>query len=208
MESIKEIKEIKENIEIIEKMDAVTFDIAFLAQDIAPVYVACKNVHTIQIDPIPIHVNKFKRIFYSQEDFFGLNKGNQYEEDLLPFTCLNESHRTIDKRPFSLLEEVVRCIEEDLNVTRSCFTTKSLLELTRDIKNISTLYHLDACSLVSALKWSNIVAIMKSANKRAEYIYFVITILFKTANVAVLPIMVKLKYKIRLCDYFIHEEYH
>jgi hypothetical protein len=205
MESIKEIKEITEKIE---KMEAVTFDIAYLTQDIAPVYVACKNVHTIQIDPIPIHVNHFKRIFYSQEDFFGLNKGNQFEPDLLPFTVLNTPYRTIDERPFSLLEEVVRCIEEDLNVTRSCFTTKSLLELTRDIKNISTLYHLDACSLVSALKWSNIVAIMKSANERAEYIYFVITILFKTANVAVLPIMVKLKYKVRLCDYFYNKETH
>jgi len=186
--------------EMRKKLDYVSFDIALLAQDIStPVYVACKNVHTIDIDPIPISVKQFKRLFYSQEDHFGLNKSNFFEPEISHLTTF-QSPRTIDGKPFSLLEEVLKYIEEDLCVTRNCFTTHSLMELTHNIENISTLYQLETCSLVSSLKWNTILSILKSASTKAEHIHFVISIRFNISNTSVLPIIVKMKYKICLYE--------
>ena len=110
-------------------------------------------------------------------------------------------YRKIDGKLFSLLEEIIKNIEDDLNVSRNCFTTCSLIELTNDLSNIKTLCDINCCSLLCCLTWSNVLSVLKDYNlaNNTNIIYkplFVVNVVFKTPNPNVKPTIIKFNYRL------------
>ena len=121
---------------------------------------------------------------------------NTYISFLPPYRTINSGE------PFSLLEQMISNIEADLNVTRNCFLTSSLIELSKEISDIKSLGDIKPSDVVGSLTWSNLVSIIKSenatrqANNPLNQVLLVITVVFKTPNYNILPTIIKFKYRI------------
>ena len=190
--------------------DTILIDIAVLCQDTSPVEIECPS-NILELDDIRISKELFKSIFYPHGENFGiqceLSKNNP---TILPYITFLPPWRTIQSNPFSLLEQVILCLENDLNVTRNCFTKCSLIELSRELTNIKTLCDLNCCSLVTSLPWSNIESIIRDEYKlydcgcdepsphSTKQVLLVISVIFKTPNLNVRPTIVKFKYRINI----------
>lgn len=130
----------------------LVLDIAFLKKDMEKTITLSKNFHTIYLDTICICENTFKDIFY-KSDNFGIT---QNDPDLYNFITFQTPWRTVSSRGFSLLDTIITNLEEDLNVTRNCFTTDSLLELSKELTNIKTLCDIPLNNAVT-LSWSQVI---------------------------------------------------
>ena len=185
--------------------DAITLDIAVLCQDYSPVEVASNNNHIIELDEICIDEQLFKNIFYPYGENFGLEKKNGSHPTVFPYITFLPTHRTIHHgQPFSLLEQIILNIENDLNVTRNCFTTSTLLELSKELSSIKSLCDIECCSLLSSLPWSNVLSIIKNnyisrnTSTPIKQTILIISVIFKTPNSAILPTIIKFKYKMNI----------
>jgi len=181
--------------------DTISLDIAVLCQEYSPVEIVCNNNHIVELDYIDISANVFKSIFYPYGETFGLDK-QSCSRNNFPYITFSPPYRSVCKKPFSLLEQIILNIETDLNVIRNCFTTSSLLELSKELSSIKTLCDLNECSILNSLSWKNIISIinndyinMNPSNPPTKVV-LIISIIFKTPNKCVLPTIIKFRYNI------------
>ena len=143
--------------------DTISLDIAVLCQEYSPIEVACNNNHIIELDEILITEDIFRSIFYPYGENFGIDKKVCCNPLFFPYISFLPSNRTINcGQPFSLLEQIILNIETDLNISRNCFATCSLIELSKELSNIKSLCDINCCSVLCSLPWSNIVNIIKN----------------------------------------------
>lgn len=185
--------------------DTISLDVAVLCQEYSPIEVACNNNHIVELDEIPITEEMFRQIFYPYGENFGIDKkvcGNdisfRYITFLPPWRTLNCG------KPFSLLEQIILNIENDLNVTRNCFLTCTLIELSKELSNIKTLCDINCCSVLCTLPWSNVINIIRNdyinrdITNPLRQALLVISVIFKTPNTCILPTIIKFKYRMTI----------
>uniref|UniRef100_A0A6C0DFZ9 Uncharacterized protein n=1 Tax=viral metagenome TaxID=1070528 RepID=A0A6C0DFZ9_9ZZZZ len=175
-------------------------DVAVLCQEYSPVEVTCNNSHIVNLDEISINEETFRNIFYPYGETFGIDPKKSCVKEFFYLTFL-APYRKVNGRPFSLLEEVIKNTEEDLNVSRNCFTTCSLIDLSNDLSKIKTLCDINCSSLVCSLTWSNIISMLRDyslVNKHPRNIspLFVVNVIFKSPNPCVKPTVVKFNYRV------------
>ena len=175
-------------------------DVAVLCQEYSPVEITCNNSHIVDLDEISISEETFRNIFYPYGENFGIDTKKSCVKDFFYITFL-APYRKVDCKPFYLLEEIIKNTEEDLNVSRNCFTTCSLTDLRNDLLKIKSLCDLNCCSLSCSLTWSNIVTMMKDyslVNKHPKNIrpLFVVNVIFKSPNPCIKPTVVKFNYRV------------
>jgi len=176
-------------------------DIAVLCQELTSVDVIRDNANITELDDIPISQDTFQRIFYPHGETFGIDKSvatipsnHEYITFLTPF-------RTVNNRLFILLEQIFRNIENDLNLSRSCFTTTSTVELTNEILAIKTLCDLNCCSVLNSLTWTNIEDIIQNyrllhQTNPDHNLILVISVVFRTPTEGVKNTVIKFRYRI------------
>jgi hypothetical protein len=176
----------------------MVLDIAFLIKDIEQTICITTDSHTINLDPICIDENTFKKIFY-QNDNFGIDIQNDME--LYKYITFQTPWRTVNSRGFSLLDTILHNLEDDFNVTRNCFTTDSLLELSKELTNIKSLCDIPLCNMTS-LSWEHIQNrirekyINSHEENKFEIVELIITIVFKIPLECSLPTHIKFIYKL------------
>jgi len=175
----------------------IVLDVAVIGKEILPIELM-SNSHIILLDEIPISENTFKNIFYPYGETFGIDKNIINSNNLINYITFLPPWRTVNNEPFSLNNTIISNIETDLNVSRSCFTICSLLDLTKELCNINSLCDINCCSVVCALTWGDIMNILKNdyfiKDNTTIKMYLVINVLFKSPNTCVLPTIVKFKY--------------
>jgi hypothetical protein len=175
-------------------------DVAVLCQEYSAVEITCNNSHIVNLDEISINEETFRNIFYPYGDTFGIDPKKSCVKEFFYLTFL-APYRKVNGKPFSLLEEVIKNTEEDLNVSRNCFTTCSLIDLSNDLSKIKTLCDINCSSLVCSLTWSNIISMLRDyslVNKHPVNIrpLFVVNVIFKSPNPCVKPTVVKFNYRV------------
>jgi hypothetical protein len=183
--------------------NTLCLDFAVLSQTYKSIKLdVCQN-HVIELDPINISLTDFLTIFYPFGDSFGINlqkmNVNQY---LLNYVSFLPLYRTFKGKNFSLLENIILNIEADLNVSRNCFTTSSLIDLSKELSEIQTLCDINCCSVLSSLSWSNIINRIKNeqltrvSNAPLDSIALVLSIVFVTPHDDILETIIKFTYLI------------
>ena len=187
--------------------NTLCLDFAVLSQTYKSIKLdVCLN-HVIELDPINIGLNDFLTIFYPFGDSFGINlqkmNVNSYLLNYISFLPL---YRTFKGKNFSLLENIILNIEADLNVSRNCFTTSSLIDLSKELSEIQTLCDINCCSVLSSLTWSNVVNIIKNEqltrvnNAPLDNIALVLSVIFVTPHDDILETIVKFTYVIDISN--------
>jgi hypothetical protein len=182
--------------------NAINIDVAYICQEYTPIELVCNKDHIIELDEISITEENFKTIFYPYGENFGLDKKAGCNPEIFPYVTFLPKWRTVDTKPFVLLDYIIMNIEADLNVDRNCFTTSSLIELSKELSSIKSLYDINCCSVVASLTWSNILNIIRNnyeCNKTLNYFMdtiLIISIVFKTPNIGILPTTIKFKYRV------------
>ena len=175
-------------------------DVAVLCQQFSSIDISCDNNNVTILDEIEISKDDFLTIFYPHGENFGINKNIAQNEKYNHFISFEPLYRTIKGKNFFLLEQILTNIESDLNISRNCFTTSSLVELSNEFASIKSLCDMNCCSVVAALPWSNIESILQNyqihQNKSSIIPIFVITIGFKTPTPNVKDNIIKFYYKI------------
>ena len=184
----------------IETNDLV-LDIAVLCQEFTSVDVILDNSNITELDEIKINEEVFKKIFYPHGETFGIDSSIATSKSYNEYITFLTPYRTVNNRLFILLEQIFRNIENDLNLTRNCFTTTSCVELTNEILNIKTLCDLNCCSVLNSLTWSNIEEIDKNyklsdKNNTNNGLVLVISVIFRTPTEGVKNTIIKFKYRI------------
>lgn len=177
-------------------MNKQFIDIAVICQEYTKLENNCDITNNIILDEIPISKDNFLEIFYPYGDNFGINKSIINQNNFIPFISFESQFRTINKKPFYLLEKIIENIESDLQISRDCFTTESLMELTHEFTKLKTICDLNCCSVVSSLPWTIVEDLIENSNKNAHYV-FVISIMFKTPTPGVKNNIIKLSYLIQ-----------
>jgi hypothetical protein len=179
----------------------INIDVAVLCQEYTTIEKMCSD-HIINLDEIAVTKEIFQTIFYPYHENFGMNKNNVINnKTLTPYISFLPENRTVDGKNFYLLEKIISNIENDLNVSRNCFTIESLVELSNEITNLHSLCDLNYCSVLSSLTWPNIVEIIKNyklsdISDEPLIPICVISIIFKTPTVGVKNTIVRFNYRI------------
>ena len=176
-------------------------DVAILCKEYTPIELASSHNHIVELDEIIITEQMFRHIFYPHGESYGLNEN--LSPKMFPFITFLFPYRTLNGgEPFSLLEKILSYIEEDLNISRNCILTSSLIELTNDLVNIKTLKDLNCCDVINSLSWSHIYSIIKNnyliSNTTLTDALLVISVVFKSPNCQVHPTIIKFRYKINI----------
>jgi hypothetical protein len=182
--------------------NTITLDVAVMCQEYSPVELTCIDNHIINLDEILVTEDLFKHIFYPYGENFGLDSTLCRMPDIHKYVTFLPTFRSISGEPFSLLEQIILNIEADLNVTRNCFTTNTLIELSKELSGIKTLYDINCCNIMCSLTWSNIMSIIRneyvSSKHPLNQVLLIISIVFKTPNNAILPTIVKFRYRMNI----------
>ena len=177
----------------------IYIDIAVLCEEYTNIGVLCEE-HILNLDEIVIPTNIFQLIFYPYKDNFGLNKDFlNNNKQLQEFISFLPEFRSINHKKFYLLEEIITNIENDLSISRNCFTKESLVELTNEIINIKTILDIKCCSLLSSLTWENVLEIINNYEKiKCNEIIpiLVVNVVFKTPTQGVKDTIVRFQYKL------------
>ena len=180
--------------------DTLLLDVAVLSQEYSPIELVGGDNHITELDEILITPELFKAIFFPYGDNFSIN--NVTNTEYYKYITFLPPWRSINLgKPFSLLELVINNIETDLGVTRNCFETYTLIELSKELSNIKSLCDIKFCSNLCTLTWSNILNIIqteyinRSALDPLKQSVLVINIIFKTSNPHILPTIVKFKFR-------------
>ena len=182
----------------------IVIDVAVLAQNTSAIKKHCDDSHVINLDPINISEDLFKSIFYPHGNSFGMDKKFCTKEGVTPYISFLPNYRKGNEKKFYLLEEILSNLEKDLNVSRNCFTTDSLVELTSELISIKSLCDINCCSVLSSLTWNNINEIInnykllqESENMKMTIVPIcVVSIIFKTPTEGVEDTIIKFNYKI------------
>jgi len=181
----------------------LVIDVAVLSQDYTLIEITNDNSHVTIFDDIEIKEDDFKQLFFSYGETFGISKTIACKKELFPYISFSVPHRTIDDKRFFLLETILNNIETDLNVSRNCFTTESIIELTNELIKIKSLCDINCCSVLASLSWSNIKKIIDNDTLSSDYkrkdkvICFVISVIFKTPTPGVKPNIFRFPYVIQ-----------
>jgi hypothetical protein len=179
----------------------VTIDVAVLCQEYTNIEKMCSD-HIINLDEIAVTKEIFQTIFYPYHENFGLNKNNIINNKILtPYISFLPENRSVDGKKFYLLEKIISNIENDLYISRNCFTIESLVELSNEITNLHSLCDLNSCSVLSSLTWANILEIIKNyklsdSSDEPLIPICVISIIFKTPTVGVKNTIIRFNYRI------------
>jgi len=190
----------------IAKTNTLYLNFAVLSQTYKPIKIDVCQSHTIDLDPIHINIKDFLTIFYPFGDNFGINlQKMNYNKHLINYISFLPSDRTIQSKNFSLLETIILNIENDLNVSRNCFTTSSLIDLTKELSEIKSLCDINCCSVLSSLSWANILSVIQNEQLRTtgntlEEIALILSVIFVTPNDDILETVIKFTYVIDICD--------
>jgi len=182
-----------------ELIDHCVIDVAVLCQEFTEVEINCNNKNTVNLDEIEIKKIDFCKIFYPNGDKFGIKKETAEDIRLLPFISFLPDFRRIKGKKFFLLEEILSNIENDLNISRNCFTTSSRIELANEFLNLKSLSDLNGCSVITSLSWKNILDILNSYESNLNKIVipiFCVSIVFKTPTPNVNDTIIKFSFRI------------
>ena len=180
----------------------VVVDVAILCKEYSSLDIVSNDNHIIHLDEIEISENHFRQIFYPHGDFFGTDSSKSNATKFWEFITFHSPWRTVNGRQFSLLDEIISSAEQDLNVSRNCFTTCSMIELTNEISNIKTLYDIDTKSVLTCLTWSTIISLLrdntltKITDESIISPLLIINIVFKNSNPHVKPTMIKFPFRL------------
>lgn len=192
----------------------ITIDVAVLCQEYTTIEKMCHD-HIINLDEIEITKELFQNIFYPYHENFGINKNTVCNNcSYAEYISFLPEYRTVNGKKFYLLEEIISNIENDLNISRNCFTVESLVELTNEIISINSFCDINCCSVLSSLTWCNILEIIKNYSIINDNSYCrpgpnseqqsvipvvpicVISIIFKTPTPGVKNTIVRFNYRI------------
>ena len=175
-------------------------DVAVLCQEFSPIDISCDNSNITILDEIIISKEEFLTIFYPHGENFGINKNIAEDKKYNHYISFEPTYRSVKGSKFFLLEQILKNIESDLNISRNCFTTSSLVELSNEFASIKSLCDINYCSVVASLPWSNIESILQNyqihQNKSNIVPIFVVSIGFKTPTPNVKDNVIKFHYKI------------
>lgn len=182
--------------------DTVVLDVAVLCKEYSPVDIVC-DYNVVELDEILITEEIFKSIFYPYGENFGIENKKCCNQGIIPYISFCSPWRTIDNgKSFSLLEQIILNLENDLNVTRNCFTTSSLIELNKELLNIKSLRDINCCNLMTSLPWSNVMTIIRNDYRLRDpglplnQTLLIISVIFKTPIINVRPTVIKFKYRL------------
>ena len=179
-------------------MNKVFIDVAVVSEEYTKIEVMCDD-HIANLDEIDVSMEIFQTMFYPYKENFGINRDFFLNNiSLIPFISFSPKFRSINGRKFDLLEELIGNIENDLSVSRNCFTKDSLVELTNEITNIKSLLDIKCCSVLSSLTWANILDIIENYKlTKCEVIpILIINIVFKSDTTNVKDTIIRFQYKI------------
>ena len=180
----------------------IVIDIAVMCKEYSSLDIVSNDNHIVHLDEIIISENDFKQIFYSYGDFFGTDSNKSNANVYWDYITFQSPWRTVNSKQFSLLDEIISSAEEDLNVSRNCFTTCSMIELTNEISNIKTLYDIDTKSVLTSLTWTTIISLLrentltKITDNSIISPLLIINIVFKNSNPVVKPTMIKFPFRL------------
>ena len=179
-------------------------DVAIMGQCLTPIEIMDKY-HVIELDNITIDEDLFKTIFYRHDgENFSIIQNTNNNPVIKNMVSFESPPRTYNNgTPFNLTNVMFAFIEEDLNMKRDCFDTCSKMELEKQLSYLKTLCNLELCNILCALKWSEIVQILKSKGAKSlsnEGIYvshiLKINIVFSNPNPNVNDTIIKFPYVI------------
>jgi len=190
--------------EIVTVNKNLVIDVAIVTQDFTKIDKMI-NDHIINLDEIPISKEVFQNIFYPHKGAFGVDKNVICNNDkIIPYISFLPQFRTYQHKNFYLLEQIIKNIETDLNVSRDCFTIESRVELTNQLTALNSLYDINySKDVVTSLTWENILEMIKNykildKEDNEKYIspIFVISVVFKTPTCGVNNTVIRFNYKI------------
>jgi len=184
---------------------SIYIDVAVLCKEYNELEQRCDD-HIVNLDDIRITRCLFQELFYPHGEQFGLNRAKVSLSSNASYISLLPFHRSVKSKPFYLLEWILGNIESDLNISRDCFSRESLIDVTKELSNISSLIDMNCCSLVTSLSWSNICEMVEiyklDGIKNIECDIdeltpvFTISIVFKTPTLGVRNTVIKFNYRI------------
>lgn len=180
----------------------ICIDVAVISQEYTNIIADVCEDHTLNLDEIPVTIEMFQSLFYHYKENFGISRDYLLNNtELLPLISFLPEFRSIHKKRFFLLEELITNIESDLSISRNCFTKESLVELTNEITNLKNLLNLKCCSVLASLTWSNVLEIIDnyklSKCEDTDIIpILVVNVVFKTPTPGVKNTIVRFLYKI------------
>ena len=178
-------------------------DIAYLNKNLEQQICLTSNCHTVFLDPICIDEITFKNIFY-QNNNFGIQNNPEFYE----YITFRTPWRSVKLRGFSLVDTILSNIEEDLNVTRNCFTTDTLIDLTNELIQIKSLCDIPLCNMTS-LSWDQIVDRIREKyinshdDNKFEIVELNITVVIKVPLECSFPTHIKFTYTLDVNDSWI-----
>ena len=186
--------------------NTLNLDFAVLSQAYKPITIDVAKTHVIELDPIPINMQDFLAIFYPFGDSFGINlQKMNCNKQLFPYISFLPSERTVNLKNFVLSETIIVNIEEDLKISRNCFTTSSLIALQKELCEIKTLCDINCCSVLSSLSWPNIASIIQNHQATPQgtdlnEIALGLSVIFVTPHDDILETVIKFTYLINIYD--------
>lgn len=186
--------------------DTILLDVAFMSQEFTPIHLTCTDNHIVELDEIHVTTVLFKLLFFPHGENFELNSQlaalTNNNQTIINYISFLPPHRTINGESFTLLETIISNIEKDLCVTRNCFTTNTLIELSKEFSEIKTLNNISFSNTCNSLAWSNIVNTInnekatRSVDNPLINAILVISVVFKNSNSNLLPTIIKFNYRI------------
>ena len=179
-------------------MNTFYLDIAVLCQDYSNIDLSCDNSIVTVLDEIKITKHNFMSVFYPREGNFGIDKTIMNNPSYSQLISFETKYRTVKGKPFYLLEQILTNIESSLSLSRNCFTTSSMVELSNEFATLKTLCDLNCCSVVSSLPWSTVEDMLdnyKLNNKNFKTV-FVVSVTFKTPTQGVKDTVIQFHYNI------------
>ena len=183
-------------------------DVAIMGQCLTPIE-KMDNYHVIELDNINIDEDLFKSIFYYHDgENFSIIQSTNNDPTIESMVSFESTYRTYNNgTQFNLSNIIFAFIEEDLNINRDCFDTCCKMELEKQLSYIKTLCDLDLCNILCALKWSEIIQILKSKGAKSvtsnnESISHIlkINIVFSNPNTSVKDTIITFPYVIESID--------
>jgi hypothetical protein len=118
------------------------------------------NDHIIELDPIEITQDDFKRLFYythHNHNTFAVNRQYPAGQEAKFYSYVSFNDQSIDNILFNLSDEILDNIESDLGISRHMLSTCSLINITKELNAIKSLRDLPTANVTCSLKWSDIV---------------------------------------------------
>lgn len=181
-----------------------SIDVAVIDMSINEIFLTSDvSAHLVVLDNINITSSIFHALFYDTSGNFALNPLYKYTNSIRPYVGINKPYRTYENgRDFCLLDEIFENIEDDLNVCRTAFTPCTNIALNRQLMGLKTFYDLGLIKLACWIDWNTILEMVAclfddynvGSMPSSVKIDLIISIVFKTPTVGVLPTIVKLVY--------------